>query len=177
MSEPGREGHALTAFYRGTGTDGAGRRLEEILAWDDQRLEYHHDFIQWLFPLYERSRFNPSAPVLDPETAREFRNDPELQEKLLRALDRMLAFYGLERRVTPPAGVSIVVGPNFGERAANWMNPGNHNHLRLSRIMKSLSALGRKKEATALKRCLLGLARSRPEAFDPRTMVFWRFAV
>ena len=51
-------------FYRGDGTDSEGRRLEDILRWDDQTLEYVHDFIQWLFPLDEPSAVNPNAPLV-----------------------------------------------------------------------------------------------------------------
>ena len=49
---------ALITFYRGSGTDHAGRRIDEILSWDDAALESVHDYIQWLFPLDEPSRFN-----------------------------------------------------------------------------------------------------------------------
>ncbi len=54
----------LTRFFSG-GTDDQGRSFDEILGWDDARLEMVHDYIQWIFPLPERSGANPSAPVLD----------------------------------------------------------------------------------------------------------------
>ena len=50
--------HPLVAFYRDGARDDEGRTLAEILAWDDDRLEEIHDFIQWLFPLPERSGAN-----------------------------------------------------------------------------------------------------------------------
>lgn len=40
---------ALVRFYRG-GADDRGRTLEQILAWDRDRLEAVHDDIQWIFP-------------------------------------------------------------------------------------------------------------------------------
>ncbi len=43
----------------------------------------------------------------------------------------------------------------FPERARNWLRPFNHNHLRLTRIMDSLSTLGLRDEARALQRCLV----------------------
>jgi hypothetical protein len=43
----------------------------------------------------------------------------------------------------------------FLERSRNWLRPGNHNHLRLTRIMQSLWILGLRAEAKALQRCLL----------------------
>ena len=58
----------VVAFYRGEMPDSQGRRLADIQAWDDERLEIVHDYIQWLFPLPERSAFNPKAPLLAPGT-------------------------------------------------------------------------------------------------------------
>jgi hypothetical protein len=51
----------LLAFYRGQAPDDAGRWLKDIWEWDDEQLETTHDFIQWLFPLPEPSRFNRSV--------------------------------------------------------------------------------------------------------------------
>ena len=54
----------LVKFYRGEGRDSEGRLLSEIWAWGNQELEDVHDFIQWLFPLPEPSRFNADAPLM-----------------------------------------------------------------------------------------------------------------
>ena len=51
-------------FYRSTGTDHRGRTLSQIPQKSDRWLEETHDYIQWLFPLYVRSKFNPHAPLL-----------------------------------------------------------------------------------------------------------------
>src|SRR5262245_840829 len=69
----------LVDFYRGAGTDTGGRQLAEIWAWGDDDLEAVHDFIQWLFPLPEPSRFNPDAPRLTEADIATFRGDPLLQ--------------------------------------------------------------------------------------------------
>lgn len=172
-----REGERLVAFYRGTGTDGAGRTLSEILQWDDGSLECHHDYIQWVFPLRERSAFNPSAPVLDDPVVAEFRQDPELQEKLVQALGRMLAFYGLEKRPDVEGRVVVAPGPAFEARSRDWLQPGNHNHLRLTRIMVSLATLGLADEARALQRCLLEIAAQKPDSVTEETLRYWKTAV
>ena len=39
--------------------DDEGRSLEDILKFKDNELEYHHDYIQVLFPLPEPSPINP----------------------------------------------------------------------------------------------------------------------
>ncbi|MFN3593440.1 MAG: opioid growth factor receptor-related protein [Thiobacillaceae bacterium] len=82
----------LIAFYRGSGRDAAGRSLAQILAWDDERLERVHDYIQWLFPLDAPSAFNPLAPVLSPADIAAFRVDPQLRERLRASLRLMLRF-------------------------------------------------------------------------------------
>src|ERR1700724_2057723 len=56
----------IIGFYSGTEPDHRGRYVHEIQAWPDDQLEAIHDYIQWLFPLPERSGFNVAAPVLNP---------------------------------------------------------------------------------------------------------------
>ena len=131
----------LLGFYRGTSTDTRGRRLDEILAWDDERLEAVHDFIQWLFPLEEPSQFNLAAPLLTPADIREFRADPTLRQNLLRSAARMLAFYGFN--VTEGDGhFAVKPSQQFGARQDVVYGGFNHNHLRITRILKSLTLLG-----------------------------------
>ena len=162
---------AVVGFYSG-GRDAAGRTLGEILAWDDDRLEMVHDYIQWVFPTRQPSGVNPFAPLVTGATARAFAADEALRDRLRRALDRMLAFYGLTRR----AERIEIDAARFPARARTWLNPGNHNHLRLTRIMDSLSALGLRDDALALKRCLLEDVCAGPGAgrVTERTLEFWR---
>jgi hypothetical protein len=61
---PGDAMSQLTEFYQGTGLDTEGRTLAQIWAFSDEAMEDDHDFIQWLFPLREPSRFNPDAPPI-----------------------------------------------------------------------------------------------------------------
>jgi hypothetical protein len=84
-------------FYLGIGTDGRGRYLKEILHWPDAQLEEVRDYIQWTFPLAERS---------------------------------------------------------------GWITLGNHNHLRITRILKSLLTLGLQEEAVAFYDCLEDIYRA-----------------
>ena len=108
----------LIAFYRGQSADAAGRRIAEIWGWDARRLEMQHDYIQWLFPLPEASRFNPDAPRLGAADAKVFAADRDLQAALSRSRDLMLQFYWLLRD-----GGRIVRAPDFAARAANWLTP------------------------------------------------------
>jgi len=161
----------LIAFYRQEGTDDRGRRIDEIWSFSLEELEAVHDYIQWLFPLAERSAFNPGAPLLDDETIAPFREDATLRGNLERSLRVMLDFYGLAI-----AGQEILRVPTFTERSRNWLTPYNHNFLRLTRILKSLSLLGLDDRATQLMACLEGIDRHRPGVIGAETMRYWRAA-
>ena len=160
------------AFYAGSGTDGAGRTIDEIWSWDHRRLEMVHDFIQWLFPLPEPSRFNPHAPLLMAADVTAFRADPALQERARRSLDVMLDFLGLVRR-----GETISRAPHFSPDI-HWLAPANHNHLRLTRILLFLGHAGLEVEARALLACLDDIASHEgAPKIAPRTLAFWREAI
>ncbi len=157
-------------FYRG-GQDDEGRTLDEILGWPDAELEAVHDFIQWLFPLPERSGANPSAPVLDAATIDAFRGSRDLQHRLRQSFLRMLRFYGFEFH----EGV-VQQAANFSARSVNWLNPGNHNHLRLTRMLRSLRLLGLAPESDALYQALSEIYRSHSGRITQRTYQFWTSA-
>jgi hypothetical protein len=162
----------LIAFYRGDAMDDRGRRIADIWRFDQVELEAIHDYIQWLFPLTERSAFNPDAPILDQSTIETFRTDEALRRNVERSLAVMLDFYGF--RID---GDRIVRSATFAQRAANWVTPGNHNFLRLTRILRSLSLLGLEERAAGLLECLEELYASNEDVIGARTISFWRQAV
>lgn len=167
----------LIAFYRGTGTDHAGRRLVDVLAWDDAELEAVHDYIQWLFPNVEPSRANSFAPLLTPADIATFRGDPTLQSTLLQSFERLLRFYGYRRSDSGEGGLAIEPSADWETHATNWLQPYNHNHLRLTRIMKCLTALGLEAEARALQRALLETASRHMRLVSRTTLRYWTDAV
>lgn len=158
-------------FYLG-GRDDDGRTLNEILEWSDAELEAVHDFIQWLFPLPERSGANPYAPILDAGTIDAFRQSEELRQRLKQSFLRMLRFYGLEL----DTGM-VRRAANFAARSSNWLNPSNHNHLRLTRILRCIRLLGLAAEADALFYMLSDIYRANPTQITQRTYRFWADAV
>jgi hypothetical protein len=161
----------LVRFYLGEVPDNRGRMLHDIWGWDDSALEEVHDHIQELFPLPEPSRFNPRAPVLDEATAARFREDPVLRKNLLQSFRRMLDFYGFrldeEKREVVPA-------EHFRERAANWLAYGDHNHLRITRILKCLHVCGLGEYSAAFWKALQVVAD--PRKVSQETLRFWREA-
>ena len=169
----------LVSFYAGVSPDDSGRYLRDIHIWPDERLERTHDYIQWLFPLRERSGFNVTAPALDDAAIAEFWGRPELRKKLHTSFVRMLLFYGFTLKNGPT--LQVVRASSFAERAQVWLSWSNHNHLRITRILKSLKLLGLGEEGDAFFACLKELyaeeaAREKPR-ISPETFRFWEEAI
>jgi len=103
-----------------------------------RKLEVHHGYIQWLFPLREAG-MNYQAKELQLHEAETIRSTPECSKRVLTSYKMMLDFYGL-----------LMVNDETGEleRASNWkerfkhLNRSYHNYLRITRILKSLGELG-----------------------------------
>jgi hypothetical protein len=167
---------SVVDFYCGVTGDHRGRSREEILSWSDDRLEAVHDFIQWLFPLPEASPVNPYAPLLTRETISAFHTRPELRASLRESLERMLRFYGLELRDDP---LEVIPAENFRDRAADWLDPGNHNHLRITRILKCCALTGLDAEARAFLETLEAIFRTKEfrTRITKETLLYWYGAV
>lgn len=156
------------------GPDAQGRTLDEILSWSDARLESSHNYIQTLFPLPEESDFSFDAPVVDEEAMLFFRSSDALKRNLMRATKRMLSFYGFDARdgdsvdeltITPlPTGFS------------HWLTRFDHNHLRITRMLRSLRLLGLEKVAADFHDALVAAHDARGVIGD-RTLGYWERAV
>jgi hypothetical protein len=170
----GNEG--IRGFYSGERPDSSGRYIEEIWAFTDHQLEYTHDYIQWLFPLGTRSRFNPDAPLLTQQTILAFRRSEFLKSRLKRSIELMLKFYGLQSVESKIGSLKIVKSPEFGSKSLNWLELQNHNHLRLTRIMTSAGFLGLRYYSMAMLACLEEIAAEHPEGFSAQTLQIWRDA-
>ena len=169
-------GGPIVAFYRGRGTDSVGRSLQEIRAWGNDRLEYVHDYIQWMFPNQVPSRFNPDAPLLDDDQIRAFHGDDQLQAELTRSFNRMMDFYGFEV-VDKNGQTCIRPAKTWNERKRVWLNPGNHNFLRITRILTCLRLLGADGQAQAFMDALTRVYESEAkEVIGARTFQFWQSA-
>lgn len=98
-----------------------------------------------------------------------------MQDRLRQSFQRMLRFYGF-RQTAAPTRISIERTPDFAERAENWLWPMNHNHLRLTRILRSTLLLGLEAESKALFYALNELYREYPDRIPARTHAFWSSA-
>jgi hypothetical protein len=130
----------LIEFYLNEASNPDGLMIQDIWAMSDEELEFNHDVVQWLFPSIQDSRFNPDAPILTDDEVRLFHSNPRLQENLRTSYHRMMTFFGLHFE---DGAVTQV------EKKPVW-DSFNHNWLRITRILKSLTILGLTTEAVAL---------------------------
>jgi len=146
----------LHAFLAGHGRDGRGRTIEDVIALTDDALEGIHDYIQWLFPLPTRSQAQPGAPILEPAEIAAIRADARAVDNLRRAAGRMLAFYRTTR---------------------HWLAWSDHNHLRITRILRSLRLLVSEAEAQRFYEEVMSLSRAAGSPINPAHLAYWTEAI
>nr|XP_020448461.1 opioid growth factor receptor-like [Monopterus albus] len=105
---------------------------------DYEKLEYAHNYIQWLFPLQEPG-VNPKASTLTKEEIKEFLENSKARENLLKSYELMLDFYGIE--LCNKETGQVTRAPNWRDRFNN-LDSHTHNNLRITRILKCLGTLG-----------------------------------
>ncbi|OAL56373.1 hypothetical protein IQ07DRAFT_5527 [Pyrenochaeta sp. DS3sAY3a] len=186
--------------------DARGRTLAEMLSWNDGKLESCHNYIQMLFPLPEGSPFNWEAPIVNREVFDAFRAQSELRQQLKRSFMRMLHFYGFEivgaaenedsaqesleqpesedqdASIKDPTTstdvvLSIVRAPDWQKPFRNWAIRFDHNHLRMTRIIRSLRVLGLEAEASAFFKALEEVYNDPDININLRSMTYWRNAM
>ena len=142
----------VVLFLLGEGHDHRHRTLAQILAWDDSALERTHDYIQWLFPLPEASRFSFDAPVLSAAAAEFIASNAKARSNLLAARDRMLDFYG---------------------RNHHWLVPFDHNHLRITRIIRCLALCVGEEEARGFHERVMQLVEAAGGPVNDESVAYW----
>ena len=161
----------LTDFLQNNTPDHAGRYLADIWAFDARQLEYHHDYIQWLFPLDTPSPNNWQAPVLTKADQALCQQNQTILANILRSYQMMLDFYGVQLLDN-----QVVVKPEVDIRDYDWLSHFNHNQLRLTRMIRSLSLVGLTREAQALQQGILSIAEQYGDV-NANTIHYWRDAL
>lgn len=146
----------LIDFLKGAGPDKHGRTIYDIWNYSDEKLESVHNYIQWLFPLPEPSEQVLGSPYLENEEEIKVINaDLEIQENIIKSLLRMEEFY---------------------RENDFWLQPNDHNHMRITRIIKSVGLLSSKENAKDFYTFIM----NRVEKFKPVTeesLDFWEKAI
>ena len=143
---------ALTGFLDGSTPDSRGRYITEIYSLSDQEIENTHDFIQWVFPLREASRAVFNAPVLSEHDVQDIRDNEMAQENLSRSSDWYLGFL---------------------KRNKHWMTKYDHNHLRITRAIKSIRLLVGDQEADKFRTQIFEILGDTKSNIDLKAVSFW----
>jgi len=102
------------------------------------KLEMHHGYIQWLFPIKEHGMNHLSKPLQSHEIDK-IKADPECIKRFILSYEMMLHFYGC--RITDPTTGELERHEGWKDQYWN-LNTHTHNFLRITRILKCLGELG-----------------------------------
>ena len=138
--------------------DHKGRVWQSMLAdgsVSDEWLERHHDYIQWWFPLMERSTCSFFAPVLSKDDLLWMHKHAEVAQSQIVLAERMKRFY-----------------------ADNdyWLCHYDHNHLRITRIIKSLRLIVGDEYADEWKSWLWSRMGNSVDVISLKAISFWKAA-
>ena len=145
----------IVGFLEGKTPDHRGRILDMLLQQTDHQAEATHDYIQWMFPLDEPSRSVNGVPLLTELEIDEIRQSSLAQANLGESARWFLGFL---------------------ERNNHWVTKYNHNHLRITRVIKSLRLLASDEAADEFRDKVLALAGDNLNLVDQKARGFWRSA-
>jgi hypothetical protein len=160
----------LILFTLGEGPDHQGRLIDDIRGWNNEALESTHDYIQWLFPIPEKGEHNDFAPVLTETSMLWFSRIPDLREQQTRSFHRMLNFFGLKAMTS-----GFDAGVHLNERHHPWLRRFDHNHRRISRIIRSLHLCHQPELAASFRQVVTRIGQQQGDVSDA-TVRFWNEA-
>ena len=143
---------SLCSFLTGHETNSIGWLLSHVWKFNDTQIENTHTFIQWVFPTDEPSRATPGSPVLDDEQILEIQSSKQAKQNLSKSADWYF---------------------NFLRRNSFWRKPHDHNHLRITRVIKSLRLLCGDDEADYFKEQFWQLLGTDISQIPSKTIDYW----
>ena len=142
----------IVAFLGGVGPDSHGRLLNDIWGFSDAEIERTHNFIQWLFPLAEASLSVPGSPTLTSHEIAALRLSVAAKTSIVESADWYSAFLS---------------------RHSHWKAKYDHNHLRITRAIKSLRSLVSEDEANRFRDGVFVLLGDDTDLIGEKARSFW----
>ena len=145
----------LLSFLQDVGPDHRGRYLSDIWKFGDDEIERTHDFIQWVFPLHEPSGAQPDAPVLEPAEIDLIHKSGPATMNVERSTEWFLGFLA---------------------RSPHWLVAHDHNHLRITRMIRSNRLLLGELAAESARARVLKLAEKSKGKISDESLRYWKQA-
>ncbi len=142
----------LLSFLQDVRPDHRGRLLSDIWKFSDAQIESTHDFIQWVFPLDEPSGAQPDSPVLEPAEIGLIRKSAPATMNVERSTDWFIGFLA---------------------RTDDWRAPYDHNHLRITRMIRCNRLLLGELAAESARSRVLQLLKKSPHKVSETAIGFW----
>ena len=139
-------------FLNGEQPDIYNRYLEDIWKMSDEDIESVHNFIQWTFPLNERSGAVPNSPILTQQEIIDIKKSEIAKQNIKKSADWFV---------------------DFLTRNSYWICQSNHNHLRITRVIKSLRLIHSNEEAENFKNSVMNLIKGNEHKINPISLEFW----
>ena len=146
---------AIYFFLSGYEKNTSGWLLSDIWKFNDTQIENTHTFIQWVFPTDEPSRATPGSPVLSEQQILKIQNSEQAKQNLSKSADWFF---------------------NFLRRNNYWRKAHDHNHLRITRVIKSLRLLCGDDEADYYKEQFWQLLGADISQIPSKTIEYWEDA-
>ena len=146
---------SLCNFLTGHETNSSGWLLSHVWKFNDTQIENTHTFIQWVFPTDEPSRATPGSPVLNEQQILKIQNSEQAKQNLSKSADWFF---------------------NFLRRNNYWRKAHDHNHLRITRVIKSLRLLCGDDEADYFKEQFWQLLGADISQIPSKTIEYWEDA-
>ena len=145
-----------------------GYTLSDIWEFNDIQLEKQHNYIQWIFPLEKRSSFNIFCPIVRNIS---LYDDLIIRNNMIKSFSMMLKFYGFILKDNK------ILKHNYEARKVIWISKNNHNFLRITRILKSLSLFKLNYYAIEFYKVLLLVYEENKDIISEKTIQYWTEAI
>ena len=124
----------LLRFFRNEEDPQIPHRHEDVVCFTDNEMEWHHDFIQWIFPTTQPSVMHPDAPAIDEHFTEQLFADKCAMKNFCKSCQRYLNYMNFECE-----GDCNIVDST---REIPFYKLPYHNFLRITRVLDSLNQTG-----------------------------------
>ncbi len=140
-------------FLKGNKPDIHKRYLKDIWMMSDDQIENKHNFIQWIFPLNVKSNAVPSSPILTKKEIICIKKSEIVQKNIKKSAEWFLKFLSSN---------------------SYWICQNNHNHYRITRVIKSLRLIHSNEEAENFKNSIMNLIQGNEKKINLTNIQYWK---